>query len=157
MKKYRPVIAAAMALLFYTIADILIWQRISSRLTKWFNMLPSIILAGLFLWQAYAIMGVILMWDAWKDCLYFLTSLFVGAFSGLEDILYYLLDGKPMPHTLPWLEGNPMIYHVSRVGVIGSVSFWMMALAILYILLYHWQTPIAAKITQLVMPQRKTL
>lgn len=156
MKKYRPVIAAAMALLFYTFADILIWQRIFE--TNQMVQYATIYHTGWFVSLAgYAIMGVILMWDAWKDCLYFLTSLFVGAFSGLEDVLYYLLDGKPMPDTLPWLEGNPMIYHVSRIGVIGSVSFWMMALAILYILLYHWQTPIAAKITKLVMPQRKTL
>ncbi len=28
MKKYRPIIAAALALTFYTFADILIWQRI---------------------------------------------------------------------------------------------------------------------------------
>jgi hypothetical protein len=156
MKKYRPVIAAAMALLFYTFADILIWQRIfeTNQMVEYANIYHTgwfVSLAG------YAIMGIILMWEAWKDCLYFLTSLFVGAFSGLEDVLYYLLDGKPMPDSLPWLEGNPMIYHVSRVGVIGSVSFWMMALAILYILLYHWQTPVAAKITKLVIPQRKTL
>jgi hypothetical protein len=84
-------------------------------------------------------MGIILMWGVWKDCLYFLISLFVGAFCGLEDILYYMLDGKPMPDTLPWLESNPMIYHVSRTGVIWSVLFWLMALVILYVFLYQWR------------------
>jgi hypothetical protein len=64
----------------------------------------------------------------------------VGAFSGLEDVLYYMLDGKPMPDTLPWLEGNPMILHVSREGVIGSVSLWLIALAVLYFVLYQWRT-----------------
>jgi hypothetical protein len=87
----------------------------------------------------YALMGILLMWGAWKDCLYFIISLFVGAFSGLEDVLYYILDGKPLPASLPWLSGNPMILHISGPGVVGSVLFWLAALAILYVVLYEWQ------------------
>ncbi len=110
MKKYRPVIAAALALFFYTLADILIWQRIfeANHMVRYANIYHTgwfVALAG------YAILGVVLMWGAWKDCLYFLISLFVGAFCGLEDVMYYLLHRKPMPDTLPWLESNPMIYH----------------------------------------------
>jgi hypothetical protein len=87
----------------------------------------------------YAVIGVMLMWGEWKNCVYYLSVLFVGAFSGLEDMLYYLLDRKPIPASLPWLENNPMIYQSSRAGLIGSVFFWFMALAILYFVLYHWQ------------------
>lgn len=135
MKKYRPVITALTALLFYTIADILVWQRIfeANNMVEhadtyhigWF-----VSLAG------YATIGILLMWGEWKDCLFFLTSLFVGAFSGLEDVLYYLLDRKPMPESLPWLDGNPMIYHVSRTGVLLSVLFWLTGLVLLYVWLY---------------------
>ena len=156
MKKYRPVIAAVMALLFYTLADILTWQRIFE--TNQMIEYASIYHTGWFVSLAgYAIMGVILMWGAWKDCIYFLTSLFIGAFSGLEDMLYYLLDGKPMPDILPWLERNPMIYHVSREGVIGSVAFWMIALILLYIVLYRWQSAIGGRLIKLIIPVRKTL
>jgi len=138
MKKYRPVVAAALALTFYTFADILIWQRIfeANQMVQYADIYHTgwfVSLAG------YAILGVVLMWGAWKDCAYFLISLFVGAFSGLEDVLYYLLDGKPMPDALPWLEGNPMILHVSREGVIGSVFFWLFALVLLYLALYQWR------------------
>ena len=138
MKKYRPVIAAALALTFYTFADILIWQRIfeTNQMVQYANIYHTgwfVSLAG------YAILGLVLMWGDWKDCVYFLISLFVGAFSGLEDILYYLLDGKPMPDTLPWLDANPMILHVSRAGVIGSVSLWLTALFVLYLVLYQWR------------------
>jgi hypothetical protein len=138
MKKYRPAIAAALALTFYTFADILIWQRIfeTNQMVQYANIYHTgwfVSLAG------YAILGVVLMWGAWKDCIYFLISLFVGAFCGLEDVLYYLLDGKPMPDMLPWLEANPMIFHVSREGVIGSVSIWLMVLVAIYILLYQWR------------------
>jgi len=139
MRKLRPVFAAAMALLFYTFADIFIWQRIFE--TNQMVEYADIYHTGWFISLAgYAILGVILMWGEWKDCLYFLTALFVGAFSGLEDVLYYILDGKPMPDSLPWLEANPMIYHVSREGVIGSVLFWLMILVVFYYVLYQWRT-----------------
>jgi len=135
MKKYRPIIAAAMALLFYTFADILIWQRIFE--TNQMIQYADIYHRGWFVSLAgYAIIGIILMWDSWKDVLYYLTALFVGAFSGLEDVMYYLLDWKPMPDALPWLDANPMIFHISRTGVIFSVVLWMAALAMLYIALY---------------------
>jgi hypothetical protein len=138
MKKYRPVIAAALALMFYTFADILIWQRIFE--TNQMVQYADIYHTGWFVSLAgYAILGLVLMWGVWKDCVYFLVSLFVGAFSGLEDVLYYILDGKAMPDMLPWLDRNPMILHVSREGVIGSVSFWMMVLVILYLVLYQWK------------------
>ena len=135
MKKYRPVITALTALLFYTIADILVWQRIfeANNMVEHadtYHMGWFVSLAG------YATIGILLMWGEWKDCLFFLTSLFVGAFSGLEDVLYYLLDRKPMPESLPWLDGNPMIYHVSREGVLLSVLFWLTSLVLLYIWLY---------------------
>ena len=138
MKKLRPVLAAALALIFYTFADILIWQRIfeTNQMVEYANVYHTgwfVSLAG------YAILGVILLWDNWRDCVYYLVSLFVGAFSGLEDILYYLLDGKTMPESLPWLSNNPMIFHASREGVIGSVSLWLLGLVMLYLVLYQWR------------------
>jgi len=138
MNKYRPIFASLIALLFYTSTDILVWQRVfetnqlihfaDSYHTGWF-----VSLAG------YATIGVLLMWGAWRDCIYFLAFLFVGAFSGLEDLLYYILDRKPIPASLPWLGNNSMIHASSRAGVIGSVAFWIGMLVILYIALYLWQ------------------
>ena len=145
MQKYRTVIATLIALFFYTITDILIWQRIfeANNMVGYANLYHTgwfVTLAG------YAVMGTILLWGSWKDCLYFVTSLFVAAFSGLEDVLYYLLDRKPMPEALPWLASNPMIYHATREGVIISVVFWLSSLVILYFFLY-WRR---AKKTQIV-------
>jgi hypothetical protein len=87
----------------------------------------------------YAALGVMLMWGAWKDCIYYLTSLLVCAFSGLEDVLYYLLDGKQIPDSLPWLDPNPMIYDTSRLGLVFSVLFWLAMLVVMYFLLYVWK------------------
>ena len=105
MKKFRPIFAALIAIIFYTATDILVWQRVfeSNELVKYANTYHTgwfVSLAG------YATIGIILMWDAWKECIYFLLALFIGAFSGLEDVLYYVLDKRPMPESLPWLKDD---------------------------------------------------
>ena len=138
MKTIRPIFAALIAIFFYSVTDILVWQRVfeTNELVKYANTYHTgwfVSLAG------YATIGIILMWDAWKECIYFLLALFVGAFSGLEDVLYYVLDKRPMPESLPWLKDNPMIYTSSRSGVISSVVFWLGTLVILYIVLFIWQ------------------
>lgn len=139
MKKYRTVFATIIALFFYTITDILIWQRIfeANNMVSYADLYHTgwfVTLAG------YAVMGTILLWGEWKDCFYFVTSLFVAAFSGLEDLLYYALDRKPMPEALPWLSANRMIFHATREGVIISVIFWLSALAALYFFLFWWNS-----------------
>jgi hypothetical protein len=139
LKKYRPVLATIIALLFYTATDIFIWQRIfeHNQMVEYANTYHTgwfVSLAG------YAAMGVLLMWGDWKDCFYFLISLFVAAFSGLEDLLYYILDGKPIPDALPWLDTNPMIHHSSRAGLISSVAFWLILLVVLYFMFYEWKS-----------------
>jgi MFS family permease len=150
-KNYRPAIAALIALLFYTVTDILIWQRIfeANQMVEYANTYHAGWLASLV---GYALIGVLLMWGGWKDCIYFLIALFVSAFSGLEDVLYYVLDRKPIPIELPWLNNNPMIFESSRNGVVGSALFWVGALTILYVVLYlrsSHKTPIPAPISDL--------
>ena len=135
MRKIRPILAVTLALFFYTVTDILVWQRIFEfhRLVEYADMYHTgwfVSLAG------YATIGIVLLWGQWKDCLYYLVSLAIGAFSGLEDVLYYALDGRPLPASLPWLGGNPMIGSVSRSGVLLSVLFWMAIVVLLYVGLY---------------------
>ncbi len=137
MNKFRPLLAALNGVLFFTITDILIWQRIfeANRLLQYADLYH----AGWFLSLAgYAALGVIAMADHWKECLYFLTALIIGANSGLEDVLYYVLDRKPMPASLPWLDGNPLILQSSRAGVIGSSLFWLAVLIVLFAVLFLW-------------------
>lgn len=138
MGKYRPIFAALTALVFYTSTDILVWQRVfeANQMVHYADSYH----AGWFVSLAgYATIGIFLMWGAWKDCIYFMAFLFIGAFSGLEDLLYYVLDRKPMPDMLPWLEKNPMIFAGTRTGVISSILFWFTMLAILYLVLYVWR------------------
>ncbi len=135
MRKIRPILAVALALFFYTVTDILVWQRIFEfhRLVEYADMYHTgwfVSLAG------YATIGFVLLWGQWKDCLYYEVSLAIGAFSGLEDVLYYVLDGRQLPASLPWLGGNPMIGSVSRSGVLTSVFFWLAIILLLYVGLF---------------------
>jgi hypothetical protein len=125
-----------MALVFYSLTDILVWQRIfeTNQLVEYadeYHLGWSVSLAG------YAAVGVVILADHWKDCIFYLATLFVGAFSGLEDVLYYLLDGRPVPTALPWLEANPLIFDSSRAGVIGSVIFWLLVLTLVYAIMFR--------------------
>ena len=139
-KNLKPPVAAFIAVLFYTITDILVWQRIFE--TNQMIEYAHVYHRGWFVsLSGYAILGVLFLWGAWKDCLYFLIALTVSAFSGLEDVLYYVLDGKAIPHALPWLDNNPMIFETTRTGVIGSVFFWVTCLVILHVILYWRNTP----------------
>jgi hypothetical protein len=137
----KPLIAAIIALLCYTVMDILIWQRIfeANQMTHYAPTYHAGWMVSLF---GYAMMGLLLMWGVWKDCLYFLLALVISAFSGMEDVLYYFLDGKPMPHELPWLDANPLIFDISRNGVIGSAFFWVGGLLVLYAFLYLRKSPL---------------
>jgi hypothetical protein len=135
MAKLRPILAVTLALLFYTVTDILVWQRIFEhyRLVEYADMYHTgwfVSLAG------YATIGLVLLWGKWKDCIYYLVSLAVGAFSGLEDVLYYALDHRDMPASLPWLSRNPMIASTTRSGVVTSVFIWLALLLILYVVLF---------------------
>jgi hypothetical protein len=137
LRKFRPIATALIALLFYTATDIIVWQRIfeANHLVGYANIYHT----GWFLTLAgYGSMGTLLMWGNWKDCLYFLSALLVGAFSGLEDLMYYVLDRKPIPAQMPWLAQNPMIHASSRTGVISAMLFWLVALVVLYLVLYVW-------------------
>lgn len=149
MKKIRPILAVILALFFYTLTDILVWQRIFEfhRLVEYADMYHTgwfVSLAG------YATIGIVLLWGQWKDCLYYLFALAIGAFSGLEDVLYYVLDGRQVPASLPWLGGNPMIGSVTRSGVLMSVFFWLAIIVLLYVGLYWMEKkPRAPKIVDI--------
>jgi len=79
MKKYRPILTALIALFFYTLTDIIIWQRIfeANHMSEYADIYHT----GWFMSLAgYAIIEVLLLWDEWKDCLYYLTVLLAGGF-----------------------------------------------------------------------------
>ncbi len=132
MKRYW--FALAVAMFFYAKTDILIWQRIfeSHQLIEIGN--------GVYHWGwiqtlfGFMVLGAIACYPNIRRMILFPISLAILAFSGVEDILYYWLDGKPVPALLPWLNQNPLILRpVTEHSLFISVAFWIAVVILLYV------------------------
>lgn len=126
----RVLVALAVGFLAYTGVDILIWQRIFE--AQHVNNVPgfiaqyhdgyALVLAG-FIANGVLLIGRRL----WPWALWYGAAFFTLAMSGLEDALYYVLDGKPIPAALPWLDANPLIpvHPVTSGTLLLSVGLWL--------------------------------
>ena len=122
----KAAFAVVLGLFSYAVVDIMLWQRIfeSHRLDVyaylyhpgWWVMLASQI-----------ILGATLLAPNWRATVFYVGALFLLAMCGLEDVLYYWLDGRPIPYSLPWLERNPWIFlkPVTATNLLLSVSVWV--------------------------------
>jgi hypothetical protein len=125
-------LALAVSLFFYAKMDILIWQRIfeTHRLFE--------LGIGVYHWGwaqslfGFMILGTMACYPCLRRMITFPLSLAILAFSGLEDILYYWLDGKPLPAALPWLDTNPLILRPVTVDrLLLSAAFWIVFVIVL--------------------------
>ena len=119
-------LAVIVALLSYTLVDIMIWQRIfeTHALSKfaylyhpgWYVMLGGELA-----------LGALLLFPNWRAILFYLSTLSLLAVCGVEDVLYYWLDRRPIPAYLPWLERNFMIFlkPVTAEHLLISASVWV--------------------------------
>jgi hypothetical protein len=120
-------IALAVAIFFYTKMDILIWQRIFEE-----HKLIGLGI-GTYHWGwlqslfGFMMLGILVCYPDRRRMITFPLSLSILAFSGLEDILYYWLDGKKIPAELPWLSSNPLILKPVTVDhLLISAVFWLL-------------------------------
>jgi hypothetical protein len=130
----RSGLAVVIALFSYTLADIMIWQRIfeAHNLAKfsylyhpgWFIMLGGELA-----------LGALLLLPNWRAALFYIGGLLSAATCGLEDVLYYWFDGRPIPYRLPWLEANPWILFkpVTATNLLLSVSIWVVLGSMLFV------------------------
>ncbi len=115
------------ALFFYVKMDILIWQRIFEThelISYGIGVYQWGWIQGLFGFMA---LGALLFFPDWRRMVTFPLSLGILAFSGMEDVLYYWLDGKSIPILLPWLSSNPMVIHpVTADNLVISAGLWLL-------------------------------
>jgi hypothetical protein len=60
----------------------------------------------------------------------FLTSLVLW-FSGLPDVLYFWLQFKHIPWTLPWLNNSPIIGYITNIVGLTTVTSTTLILSVL--------------------------
>ena len=124
----RVLVALVVGLLAYTGVDVLIWARYfevqhlngDAFTISQYHAGYALVLAG------FIANGAILIGRRWW-ALWYAAAFFTLAQSGLEDALYYILQGKALPAALPWLDGNPLIpFHpVTSGGLLASVGLWL--------------------------------
>lgn len=130
----RIILAVFVTLLFYVAIDILIWQRIFESNELWdfadaYHLGWSIALIG------FVILGMLLLWPRLFGGIVYAASVIILAHSGLEDILYYWLDGRIIPDRLPWLDQSPLILFspVTRENLIVSALIWFCIIGCIWI------------------------
>ena len=128
--KQRAVVALAIALGFYALSDILLWQRIFESNKLWafdadYQTGHVAILVGMIG------VGAVLLIDSGPWALWFGGALYTMAFGGAADVLYYWLDAKPIPDVLPWLDRSRLIFirpaggDVTNLDLLASTAFWI--------------------------------
>jgi hypothetical protein len=119
---------------FFTKIDILIWQRIFEANKLWDLGIGTYHQGWTYALFGFMALGVVFFYPNVRRMVTFPLSLTILAFSGLEDILYYWLDGRAIPAALPWLNTNPLIIQpVSSHNLLLSASIWLCAVVCLEI------------------------
>ncbi|HSS94708.1 MAG TPA: hypothetical protein VLR46_12070 [Candidatus Dormibacteraeota bacterium] len=124
--KRKVAVALCVGLLFYALSDILLWQRIfeAHDLFQYDVQYQSGHVSTLV---AMIAVGVVLLWDARLWALWYAAAFYTLTFSGLEDVLYYWLDGHKIPASCPWLNNNPFILFKPAGGwsLAASALIWI--------------------------------
>jgi len=118
------------ALGFYALSDILLWHRIFEANGLWmfdadYQTGHVAILIGMLG------LGGVLLLDSGFWALWFGGGLYTMAFGGVEDVLYYCLDGQSLPAVLPWLDRSRLIFvrpiagDVTSAELLASAAFWL--------------------------------
>jgi len=112
------------------LSDILLWQRIFEANGLWmfdadYQTGHVAILIGMLG------VGGVLMVDSGFWALWFGGALYTMAFGGVEDVMYYCLDGQSIPAVLPWLDRSRLIFvrpiagDVTSAELLASAAFWL--------------------------------
>jgi hypothetical protein len=144
----KVLVALATGLFFYALSDVLLWQRIfeANDLFQYDRQYQSGHVSTLV---ALIAVGVVFLWDARLWALWYAAAFYTLTFSGLEDVLYYWLDGHPIPASCPWLNSDPLILFKPAGGasLVASALLW-----IAFWLATLWVAPLAERRLRPLLP-----
>ena len=121
-------IIVILELLLFALQDVMLWARIfeADQLWQYIGIYHQ---GWMVMLMAMALLPMFWLWPRWQQGLLHAAMLLSLAFGGLEDVLYYVLQAKPIPEGLPWLDAHPLILFspVTYHNLIGSVVLWLLA------------------------------
>lgn len=124
--RIRVAVALAAGLFFYALSDVLLWQRIFEQhdLFQYDRLYQSGHVATLV---GMIAIGMVLLLDTRWWALWYAAAFYTLTFSGLEDVLYYWLDGRAIPAACPWLNDDPFIIFKPAGGwsLVLSAAAWV--------------------------------
>jgi len=129
----KAILAAWAGVVFYTLVDIGIWDRLFETDRLWGHHLwaaPIYHRGWSFMLWGLMVVGGVLLWGRWKEITVYVLTLLIFTGNGVEDILYYLLDGEGVPARLAWLDGKPLIFFQP----VTAGALWLNALV--WLILY---------------------
>lgn len=106
MIRFRIVLIAVVALALFAWQDVMLWDR---------TLRGNLDYAGVYhdgwrvMRDALVIVGAALLWPRVAEMLFYAGTLFLFSVNGFVDLLYFWLDGKPLP---AWLEWNCDAWHI---------------------------------------------
>ena len=135
--KNRTLILFVVSFVLYTIVDILLWQRIFEIHELW-EFIPQYKKGWFMVLALVMTTGAIALGDA-KNAAWFICAMWLSAWTGLEDILYYVLDGKNLPEYYHWLEGSWLFLGYDRQGVLVTDFLWQVVILGSFFWIKKWR------------------
>ena len=121
----KTFLALAVALCFYALTDIHIWQRIFETDQLW--QYAGVYHKGWF-FSLYGLIALgVLLLNGFGNKLFYGCTLYLLAFNGTNDVLYYWLDNRELPARLEWLDGHSLIFFkpVTDISLLASCALWL--------------------------------
>ena len=134
--------AVLLSVVTWAWSDVLTWQRIfeSSGMYEFdarYQAGHEVVLWGFIVLGALLLVRAGIAWSAG-----YAFAVYTLAYGGLADGLYYWLDGRSLPATLPWLDaGHPLllVHPVTASSLVVSVGVWCALWSGLAILAAAWR------------------
>lgn len=139
MIRFRVILIAVAALALFAWQDVMLWQRIFERGELWQY-------AGTYhdgwrvMRDALVIVGAALLWPRMAEMVFYAGTLFLFSVNGFVDLLYFWLDGKPLPAWLEWncdawhicalpgpLKGPAVVVNVVVFALVWGAAWWAIA------------------------------
>ncbi|MBI4790700.1 MAG: hypothetical protein HY782_27030 [Chloroflexi bacterium] len=130
-------VAVIFGLFSYAVVDIMLWQRIFETY-RLHDFAPLYHPGWILMLVSELVLGAMLLAPNWRATVFYVVTLFFLAMSGLEDVMYYWLDGRPIPYWLPWLDRNPWIFlrPVTATNLLLTVSIWLAVFVAFFVYFY---------------------